>query len=137
VYLIASIAPLDAAARQEILALDPVSAKFRRLIDLLQRELAVRELGRKITSETEERLSKKQREFFLREQLRSIQRELGDDQEGSDDTAELRRQIEAAGLPDEARREAERELDRLASIPAASPEHGLIRGYLEWLASLP
>jgi ATP-dependent Lon protease len=137
VYLIASVTPLDAAARQEILALDPLSAKFRRLIDLLQRELAVRELGRKITSETEERLSKKQREFFLREQLRSIQKELGEDHEGGDDTAELRRQIEEARLPEEARREAERELDRLATIPPASPEYGLIRSYLEWMASLP
>ena len=76
-YLIASVVPLDVAVRQEILELDPVTAKLRRLIDLLQRELAVRELGRKITTDTEERLSKKQREFYLREQLRSIQRELG------------------------------------------------------------
>jgi ATP-dependent Lon protease len=137
VYLIASIAPLEAAVRQELLALDPLSAKFRRLIDLLQRELAVRELGRKITSETEERLTKKQREFFLREQLRSIQKELGEGEEGGDESADLRRRIEEAGLPEEARREAERELERLASIPPASPEHGLISSYLEWMASLP
>ena len=76
-YFVASVVPLDAAARQELLELDPVAAKLRRLVDLLQRELAVRELGRKITTDTEERLSKKQREFYLREQLRSIQRELG------------------------------------------------------------
>ncbi|HXZ84983.1 MAG TPA: LON peptidase substrate-binding domain-containing protein, partial [Myxococcota bacterium] len=137
-YLIASIAPLDARARQEILALDPLSAKLRRLIDLLQRELAVRELGRKITTDTEERLSKRQREFYLREQLRSIQRELGEDEEGGgSETEDLRRRIEEAGLPEEARREADRELARLGSIPAASPEHGLIRTYLEWMASLP
>jgi ATP-dependent Lon protease len=137
VYLIASIAPLDVAARQEILALDPLSAKLRRLIDLMQRELAVRELGRKITSETEERLTKKQREFFLREQLRSIQRELGEEGEGADAVGDLRRRIEEAQLPEEALREAERELERLASIPDASPEHALIRTYLEWMASLP
>jgi ATP-dependent Lon protease len=136
-YLVASIMPLDAAARQEILELEPISAKLRRLVDLLQRELAVRELGKKITTETEERLTKKQREYYLREQLRSIQRELGEDQEGTDETAELRRRVEEAGLPDEARREAERELERLATIPAASPEHGLVRTYLEWMASLP
>jgi ATP-dependent Lon protease len=136
-YLIASIAPLDAAARQEILALDPTSAKLRRLIDLLQRELAVRELGRKITSETEERLTRKQREYFLREQLRSIQRELGEAGLGGDAVAELRRELGQAQMPEEARREAERELDRLGSIPEASPEHGLIRSYLEWMASLP
>jgi ATP-dependent Lon protease len=137
VYLIASITPLDAAARQEILELEPVNAKLRRLIDLLQRELAVRELGHKITTETQERLTKKQREYYLREQLRSIQRELGEDEEGTEETAELRRRIEEAGLPEEARREAERELERLSSIPAASPEHGLVRSYLEWMASLP
>jgi ATP-dependent Lon protease len=135
-YLIASVVPLDTAVRQEILELDPVAAKLRRLVEPLQRELAVRELGQKITTETEERLSKSQREFYLREQLRSIQRELGEGAEGgaSDD---LRERIEKAGLPEEARREAERELGRLATVPPASPEHGIIRTYLEWVASLP
>jgi ATP-dependent Lon protease len=137
VYLIASVTPLAGKSRHEILELEPVSAKLRRLIDLLQRELAIRELGRKITTETEERLTKRQREAYLREQLHSIQRELGEGGEGGNETAELRRRIEEAGLPDEARREAERELSRLASIPAASPEHGLITTYLDWMASLP
>jgi len=136
-YFVASVAPLDTAMRQEVLEKDPVTAKLRRLLELLQRELAVRELGRKITNETEERLSKKQKDFYLREQLRSIQRELGEEDEGSGEVAELRRQIEAAHLPEEARREAERELSRLASISPASPEHGMIHTYLEWLASLP
>jgi ATP-dependent Lon protease len=135
-YLIASVVPLEAAVRQEILELDPVEQKLRRLVDLLQRDLAVRELGHKITTETQERLSKTQREFYLREQLRSIQRELGEDQEGSG-TADLRRRLEEAKLPEEARREAERELNRLGSIPEASPEHGIIRTYLEWMVDLP
>jgi ATP-dependent Lon protease len=135
-YLIASVVSMDVAARQEILELDPVDAKLRRLVDVLQRELAVRELGRKITDETQERLTKQQRDFYLREQLRSIQRELGEG-EGEGDAGELRRKIEAADLPEEARREAERELARLASVPAASPEHGIIRTYLEWMADLP
>ncbi|MGH7266726.1 MAG: LON peptidase substrate-binding domain-containing protein, partial [Candidatus Rokuibacteriota bacterium] len=135
-YLIATAMPLDTAVRQEILELDPVDAKLRRLVDLLQRERAVREIGRKITSDTQERLSKTQRDFFLREQLRSIQKELGED--GADgETAELRRRIAEAGLGEEARREADRELARLTSIPAASPEHALVRTYLEWLADLP
>jgi ATP-dependent Lon protease len=136
-YFVASVAPLDTAMRQEVLEKDPITAKLRRLLELLQRELAVRELGRKITNETEERLSKKQKDFYLREQLRSIQRELGEEDEGSGEVAELRRQIEEAHLPEEARREAERELSRLASISPASPEHGMIHTYLEWLASLP
>ena len=98
------MAPLEPAVRQEILELDPVDAKLRRLVDLLQRELAVRELGQKITTETQERLSKAQREFYLREQFRSIQTELGEkgDADATDETAELRRQIEAAHLPEEA-----------------------------------
>jgi len=136
-YFVASVVPLDMVARQELLETDPIPAKLRRLIDLLQRELAVRELGRKITTETEERLSKKQREFYLREQLRSIQRELGEDEGGDSQAAELRRRIEEARLPDEARREAERELNRLATISPASPEHGMVVTYLEWIASLP
>jgi ATP-dependent Lon protease len=137
VYFIASVAPLETSMRQEVLEMDPVTAKLRRLLELLQRELAVRELGRKITTDTEERLSKKQKDFYLREQLRSIQRELGDEEEGSGEVAELRRQIEEAHLPEDARREAERELSRLAGISPASPEHGMIHTYLEWLASLP
>jgi ATP-dependent Lon protease len=136
-YFIASVMPLDLAVRQELLEANPVTAKLRRLIDVLQREVAVRELGRKITTETEERLSKTQREYYLREQLRSIQRELGESESTDGGTAELRRRIEEAALPEEARREAERELSRLASIPPASPEHGMIITYLEWMASLP
>jgi ATP-dependent Lon protease len=135
-YFIGSVMPLDLAARQELLEADPVTAKLRRLLDVLQREVAVRELGRKITTDTEERLSKTQRDYYLREQLRSIQRELGET-EGGDTAADLRRRIEEARLPEEARREAERELSRLGGIPPASPEHGMIVTYLEWMASLP
>jgi len=137
VYLLASVVPLGTKARQELLEADPVAAKLRRLVDLLQRELAVRELGHKITSQTEERLSKRQREHYLREQLRSIQQELGEGEGGDGGAAELRRRLDEAGLPDEARREAERELSRLATIPPSSPEHGMIVTYLEWMASLP
>jgi ATP-dependent Lon protease len=138
-YFIASMVPLGIVVRQELLEIEPMTAKFRRLIELVQHELAVRELGRKITTDTEERLSKKQREFYLREQLQSIQRELGegDGDGGGSQVAELRRRIEAAGLPEEARREAERELARLGSLTPASPEHGMVVTYLEWIASLP
>ncbi|MBX6770340.1 MAG: endopeptidase La [Chloroflexi bacterium] len=136
VYLIASVAPLPGPARQEILELDAVDAKLRRLIELLQHELAVRELGRKIIAETNEQLSKTQREYFLREQLRAIQRELGEGEEPAEIT-EIRRQIAEAGLPPEASREAERELNRLSTLSPASPEYGIARTYLEWLASLP
>jgi ATP-dependent Lon protease len=136
-YFVGSVVPLDVATRQALLEQDPIPAKLRRLVDVLQREVAVRELGRKITSDTEERLSKRQREVYLREQLRSIQRELGEEEGADSQVADLRRRLEEAGLPDEARREADRELGRLAGIPAASPEHGMLVTYLEWMASLP
>jgi len=135
-YLVASTIPLPGPTRQELLEQDDVEAKLQRLVELLQHELAVRELGQKITSDTRERMTKAQREYYLREQLRAIRRELGEeDEEG--EPAQLRKRIEDAGLPEEARREAARELSRLANVPPASPEHGIIRTYLDWMASLP
>lgn len=136
VYLIASVTPLSADIRQELLELDPLDAKLRRLIELLQQELAVRELSQKITSETQQRMSKTQRDFYLREQLRSIQSELGDGDDNAD-SAPLRLRLKEAQLSDEARREAERELERLSALPPVSPEYGLIRTYLDWILSLP
>src|SRR5216684_3091723 len=115
VYLIASVLPMPAATRQEA---------------------TVRELGQKITSETQQRMSKTQRDFFLREQLHSIQHELGEGDENPE-LAQLRQRLEEAQLPEEAQREAQRELDRLAAIPPVSPEYGLIRTYLDWMVSLP
>jgi ATP-dependent Lon protease len=135
VYLAASVVQVPREARQELLEIDPLEAKLRRVIELLQHEWSVRELGRKITAETQERLSKSQREMLLREQLKSIQAELGE-ADGSG-LAELRQRIEQAELPPEAKAEAERELSRLESIPEVSPEHGMIRTYLDWLGSLP
>src|SRR5919198_1852337 len=137
VYFVASLVRMDTPTRQALLETDSVADKMRRLVDVVQGELSVREIGRKIASDTEQRLSKKQREFILREQAKTIQKELGE--EGGDDTevAELRRRIEEARLPDEARREAERELKRLAGMQPGSPERGMVVTYLEWIASLP
>ncbi|HEY0583255.1 MAG TPA: endopeptidase La, partial [Chloroflexota bacterium] len=92
--------------------------------------------GQKITSDTQQRMSKTQRDFYLREQLRSIQQELGEG-EDNPEIAQLRQRLEEANLAPEARAEAERELDRLAVIPPVSPEYGLIRTYLDWMLSLP
>jgi ATP-dependent Lon protease len=135
-YLVAGSVRMDLALRQEILELDSVKAKLERLTRFLMRELELVELGKRIQSAAQEEMSKTQREYFLREQLRAIRKELGEG-EGADETADLRARLEAAQLPEEARREAERELARLESLPAASPEHGIIRNYLDWLASLP
>src|SRR5262249_35775227 len=123
-------------ARQELLELEPVDAKLRRLVDLLQHELAVREVSRRIQTETQERMTRQQRDFLLREELRSIQTALGEGGEGSE-VALLRQRTDVAGLPREARAEAERELSRLETIQPASPEYGIIRTYLDWMASLP
>jgi ATP-dependent Lon protease len=135
-YLVASSVRLDPEARQEILELDSVAAKLERLARVLGRELEILELGKRIQSSAQEQMTKTQREYFLREQMRAIRKELGESEEG-DETADLRRRLAEAGLPEEARREADRELSRLESLPAASPEHGLIRNYLDWVASLP
>jgi ATP-dependent Lon protease len=134
-YLAASTMPATPAVRQELLELDPVEAKLRRALEVMQRELSVRELSRKITEDTRERMTKAQRDFFLREQVRAINKELGEDD--SPELAELRRRIGEAGLSDEAKREANREMERLSTVPPASPEHGIIRTYLDVVASLP
>jgi ATP-dependent Lon protease len=137
VYFVASLVRMDTATRQALLETDSVADKMRRLVDVVQGELSVREIGRKIASDTEQRLSKKQREFILREQAKTIQKELGEEGEDDTDVAELRRRLEEARLPDEARREAERELKRLAGMQPGSPERGMVVTYLEWVASLP
>ncbi len=134
-YLIASSMPLATAVRQEVLELDPVSAKLDRLIDRLRHELAVRTLMAKITADTTAEMTKAQREHILRTQLAAIQRELGE-AEGQE-PRELRRRFEGVPLPEEARKEVDRELARLERIPDASPEHGVIRTYLDWMLKLP
>jgi ATP-dependent Lon protease len=136
-YLVASTVPLDIPARQEILELDTVPAMLRRLDEHLRHELAVRELQREIAAGAREQIDKSQREYLLREQLRTIQRELGEQEPEQAEARELRSRLEESHLPEEARREAERELGRLERLPAASPEHGIIRTYLDWLLGLP
>lgn len=136
-YLVAAHVPLDSPARQELLETDSVAAKLRRLAAAIQHELAVREVSRKVTDQTRESLTRAQREVLLREQLRSIRKELGEDEAEAAAAAELRERLAKVALPEDARREADRELARLERIPSASPEHGVIRTYLEWLAELP
>src|SRR6185503_5741802 len=114
-----------------------VTKRLRRLSEILARELEVMELGSKIQSEVQSEMDKTQREYFLREQLKAIQRELGEEDETQAEINELRKQMDQAELPEEVRRQAERELARLEKIPPASAEHGVIRTYLEWIVSLP
>ena len=114
-----------------------MAAKLRRLVELLEHELSVRRLEQEVASQTQQRMTKQQREHLLREQLRSIQSELEEEGEGGSETAELRKRVEETPLSPEARREAERELGRLEQIPAISPEFGIARSYLDWLLALP
>src|SRR5438552_5087629 len=136
-YYIANHIRLTTEQRQEILVLDASKAKLEKLLGHMAHELEVLELGRKIQSQAEEQMGKAQREYFLREQLKAIQRELGELDTEHAELSELRERIEKAGLPLEAKREADREIARLERIPSASPESSVIRTYLELIVSLP
>ena len=136
-YYIANHIRLTTEQRQEILELDSSKAKLERLLGHMSHELEVLELGRKIQTQAEEQMGKAQREYFLREQLKAIQRELGELDSEHAELGELRERIEKAGLPPEAKREADREIARLERIPSASPESSVIRTYLELMVSLP
>jgi ATP-dependent Lon protease len=137
VYLISTSIRMDIQDAQEILELDHVGDKLRRLTNILNRELEVLELGKKIQSEAQSEMEKMQREYFLREQLKAIQRELGEGDEQQMEIEELRTKINEAGMPEEAEKEALRELSRLEKLPSAAAEYGVIRTYLDWLTSLP
>ncbi len=136
-YLIASNTQMDLELRQETLELNPVSSKLERLARYLTHEIEVLELGRRIQGQAREEIDKSQREYILREQMRAIQRELGEEDEQQAEINELRGRLDEVGLPPEARKQADRELSRLEKLPNASPEHSVIRTYLDMLASLP
>lgn len=136
-YVVANHIKLDLAQAQRILEMDDLVEKLRAVLTFLSRELEVLELGHKIQSEAQSEIEKTQREYFLREQLKAIQRELGEADEQQMEIEEFRRKIETAGMPEEAEKEALRELDRLSKLPIAAAEYGVIRTYLDWLTSLP
>ncbi|GAB4326463.1 MAG: endopeptidase La [Phototrophicales bacterium] len=136
-YTIATYIRINLEQAQRVLELDSTEAKLRLLTEALSKELEVLELGRKIQSEAQSEMEKTQRDYYLREQLKAIQKELGEGDEQTAEVEEFRTKIQAAGMPEEAEKEAYRELDRLAKIPIASAEYGVIRTYLDWLTSLP
>jgi ATP-dependent Lon protease len=135
--LVATTLRLKVSEKQELLEEADVEARLRELTMILNRELEVIELGSKIQSQVQSEMEKGQREYFLRQQLKAIQEELGEGDEQQAEIAELRAQIEDAHLPEEAERQARRELDRLTKLPSAAAEYGVIRTYLEWILSLP
>jgi ATP-dependent Lon protease len=128
---------LSVSDRQEILeTLDPLE-RLHKASMLLARELDVLELQNKIHSQVQSEVDKNQREYFLREQLKAIQKELGEADAQGREIAKLREKLAAAGLPEEVSLKAEEELERLTVMPTLSPEVGMVRSYLEWLAALP
>jgi ATP-dependent Lon protease len=136
-YFIASTMRLDTPEKQAVLEERDTLARLKMLTAYLARELEVLELGHKIQSDIQKEMDKNQREYFLRQQLKAIQDELGETDPTQADVNELREKVEAAKMPEEANKAAMRELERLARIPSASPEYSVIRTYLDWLVTLP
>ena len=135
--LIVSALRLGVEEKQALLEETDVAKRLRHLSKILARELEVVQLGTQIQSQVQSEVDKGQREFFLRQQMKAIQDELGEGDEQQAEVSELRERIEAAGLPEQAQKAADRELARLEKLPPAAAEHGVIRTYLEWLVELP
>ena len=135
--LIASNLNIALEERQRLLEMSSVKSRLERLTDLINHELEVLELGSEIQNKVATTMSKGQREYFLREQLKQIQKELGEEGEHGPEIRELREKIDKAGLPEEARKVALRELERLTAIPSASAEYTVVLSYLDWLVTLP
>src|SRR5277367_4535959 len=135
--LIAANLNLSLEERQHLLEIPLVKDRLTRLLPLLSRELEVLRLGSKIQNEVVASMSKSQRDFFLREQIRAIQRELGEVDTGASDAKELRDQIEQNNLPEEPKKIALKELERLQQMPPAVAEYTMTRNYLDWLINLP
>ena len=134
---IASALNIELPIRQELLELLDVEARLRRVGELTAKEISVLELTNQIQSETRRELDKGQREFILRQQLAEIRKQLGEDEDSEQEIEELRAQVAAAEMPETALKAANRELDRLARIPSASPEYATTRNYLDALLGVP
>ena len=137
VYTIANFQRIDMADAQKLLEIDSVSEKLRKLMGLLVREVEVLTIGQKIQNEARGEIEKVQRDYFLREQMKAIQKELGERDEQAAEADEFRKKIEAAKMPEEAEKMARRELERLERLPTAAAEYGIIRTYLDWLVTMP
>jgi ATP-dependent Lon protease len=134
---IANVSDLTPAEKQDLLETFDVSERLDKLLRYLAQQIEVLRLSKQIGEQTQESLAGRQREHILREQLRQIQKELGEGEEGQAEIAELREAIDKAGMPEEAEKQARKELKRLERMPEASAEHGMIRSYLDWLIELP
>ncbi len=136
-YFIGSTMRIKAEDKQVLLEEVDVAKRLRRLTEFMNRELEVLELGSKIQYQVQSEMEKTQRDYFLRQQMKAIQDELGETDETQAEANELRSRIDEAHLPEEVDKQARRELDRLAKLPSAAAEYGVIRTYLDWIVSLP
>ena len=135
--VVASTLDLPSAEKQEILAILDPEARAQRVSEKLARQIELLELSRKIGDETKESMDKSQRQYFLREQLKAIQKELGEEDGKGSEVEELRKKIYEAKMPPEVEQEALKELARFERIPEMAAEHSLLRTYLDWLVELP
>jgi ATP-dependent Lon protease len=136
-FIASSLTTINTAVKQEVLETRDVRMRLDALNRILIKELEVLELGSKIQSQVQSEVGKNQREYFLREQLKAIQKELGEGDDQTREVEELRDKIEAAGMPESVKKEALRELDRLSKMPVAAAEFTVSRTYLDWLVALP
>src|ERR1700738_4218103 len=136
-FIASSLPSLSTADKQETLETSAGRARRGKINQHLAKELEMRQLRNKIQSEVQDRVQQSQREYYLREQMKAIQKELGEQDEGQRDTEELRQKIEAAGMPDDVKKEALKELGRLARMSPMAADYGVTRNYVEWLAVLP
>ncbi len=137
VYFIATNIRMEIPDAQAILEIDSVREKLLKLTTIMTKELEVLELGRKIQSEAQSEMEKMQRDYFLREQLKAIKKELGEEDEQAVEIEEYRQKIAAAGMPEEAKKEALRELSRMEKMPPQAAEYSVIKTYLDWLTEMP
>ena len=136
-FIASSLTTIATSVKQEVLETLDIRARMDSLNRILIKELEVLELGSRIQSQVQSEVGKNQREYFLREQMKAIQKELGESDDQAKEVEELREKIEAAGMPEAVQKEATRELDRLAKMPVAAAEYTVSRTYLDWLVTLP
>lgn len=135
--LVAAHMPMSVADKETVLETLEVKQRLRKLLEILGREVRVLELSTKVQSEVSAELSKSQRDYYLREQLKAIQRELGEEDDSGEDLLEIREKIDASGMPADALKEVNREYDRLRRINPGSPEYTVARTYVETMVALP
>jgi ATP-dependent Lon protease len=135
--LVAHVLEIDLSKRQDLLETLDANARLQKLSVILGQELDVLELESRIQNQVQQEVDKSQREYYLREQMRAIQTELGEEDEAKRELSELKERLVVSGMPEEVRLKAEKELARLAAMPIASPEVTVVRNYLDWLLDLP